>query len=623
MTEPNTNNLESLDATSPARAPGPAPAHPRTTESTQVETLNSVNHTVNNLGGATEADISATEPAVDPASVLLSLSWLGELTLNHIRRLHFPERQEPTVRRLLTRLKQHDPPLIQLRRRAVRVSAEAENGRAAHIQEPVTRPLPGVWSLTPSGHELVRRHAQYPLKDAKAQYQARAVGQRRKQILEHDLLLVDLVVKMIEVTRQWLSGIYVGHDLRLDPESPRPVMDGLIVLHFEEGPLPPGSVPWTKDRATPHERQARCAVEIDRGTEPIATIAAKAQAYQSVFTNERWYAWWQARYAQRPVILWVVPDEARLEAVRQTWMQAWPDGRFMIATVQGVAEDRWLRYDQGRTSQRGLFANLARTQALPTAPAALVARFSTAATSGGLSAPPSPAAYPADAAPASVTPEVRPSMAAPAPLIVIPMAQPERIIEMPRPEEYQLLPMKRGQRAVPLRWLCATLQWTLALAGLASMAACRLVIRWPNVTVGLSIATLMLALGIQMYQTHTFEMISWPVWPSYPALADKPMVPLTSVVPILEATPGAVCTTARVRTNVTTRAGKPLDVQWLNVRSKPSLDAQIVTVVSAGSVLVRLENRQDQSGMAWTRVQTSEGRQGWASAAYLETICPA
>jgi hypothetical protein len=623
MTEPNTNNLESLDATSPARASGPARAHPRRTESTQVETLNSVNHTVDNLGGATEADVSATEPAVDPAAVLLSLAWLGELTLDHVRRLHFPERREPTVRRLLARLKQHDPPLIQLRRRAARVSAGAGQRTATRTQEPVTRPLPGVWSLTPGGHELVRKHAQYPLKDTKAQYQARAVGNRRKQLLEHDLLLADLVVKMIELTRPCLSGIYVGHELRLDPDSPRPLMDGLIVLHFDGALILPGSVPWTKDLATPHERQVRCAIEIDRGTEPIATIAAKAHAYRNVFTNERWYAWWETRYGQRPVILWVVPDEARLQAVWHNWAQTWPEGWFTIATVADVTANCWHWYEQGRTTQRGLFANLGRTLArpVPTEPATLVTGFSTAATSGVLPAQPEPAARPAGVMSATVTPEVQPSVATPVPGIVIPPARPERIIEMPRPEEYGLMPTTRSRRTAILWWLWAALGWTLALTGLPLMTIWRLVTRWPNVTVGLSIAALVLAIGMQVEQIDAFRTIRWPAWPSYSTPPDATMLPLPQIAPIVEATPTPICTTARVKKTVITRLGKQVDVQWLNVRSTPSLEAQVVAVISAGSEVVRLEEAQDANGKRWAHVHASNGTQGWVSAAYLENNC--
>ena len=47
--------------------------------------------------------------------------------------------------------------------------------------------------------------------------------------------------------QQTLSGVYLEHEIRLDPERRRPLMDALIILTLGGEATPEHRVPWSRD----------------------------------------------------------------------------------------------------------------------------------------------------------------------------------------------------------------------------------------------------------------------------------------------------------------------------------------------------------------------------------------
>ena len=276
--------------------------------------------------------------------LLLSYAWCVELTLEHLHRLHYANRSKRTVQYALERLT--DAGWIERHER--HGTSRPLHSEKASTHSVPTR-LPAVWSLTMEGHAQIKGLEAYPAKETKTQYPAKAGKARGERLREHDLLLSELVVELIERGRErGLSGIFVGRELRLSVERPRPLMDALLLLHFHDIPCAPNVVPWTKDKATTQEQTLRYAVELDTGSEAIATVVKKAEEYAAIIRpdNRAWFDWWYPRYGARPFVLLVLPEnKSRFETVFEGWARAWPEGAWAMTTPGRLREDRWVVYD--------------------------------------------------------------------------------------------------------------------------------------------------------------------------------------------------------------------------------------------------------------------------------------
>ncbi len=212
-------------------------------------------------------------PAVtsaDVTSFLLGLAWLGELDRRQIQRLWFVDKSESTVEKALARL--HKEGLVARRTQSIR---DERRG--------VTVPQLARWSLTPTGHTRIRASDQYP---------ARPATPRQQRLIPHDARTTEAIVRLIEIGRRsLLGGIYVAHELQLNPKERRPVCDALVVMQFGSFDRP-NLVPWSSDPAIADEGRRRFAVEADNDTEPLAVIAGKAYAYRQLAEDDAWAAWW-------------------------------------------------------------------------------------------------------------------------------------------------------------------------------------------------------------------------------------------------------------------------------------------------------------------------------------------
>jgi hypothetical protein len=141
----------------------------------------------------------------------------------------------------------------------------------------------------------------------------RSIGLRTPQLLAHDRLVVETLTRMIELARPaGLSGVYVEREALLNPPSPKPRMDAVIVIRLDHRhPAPAAGVPWTAQASLPTERSYRFGLEIDNNTEGNNQIAVKALAYRHAAT-----AAWAQRPGAFPMPMWVTPRHERRDHVK-------------------------------------------------------------------------------------------------------------------------------------------------------------------------------------------------------------------------------------------------------------------------------------------------------------------
>lgn len=284
-------------------------------------------------------------PEDQETGVLLSLAYLGQLTLAQLARLLLTS--ERTIQRRLTQ----DADSLAKRGLIVRVDragARDENGMP-------TRGV-AIWRLTDEGHRSIRTHAQYPSNNLghDVQYPARPAAIRKGR-LEHDAMVAETVVCLVEAARaqgSGLSGVFARLELKLNPFHSAPWADALVVCHITPEQPISHPIPWTRDLPTGGERDWVFMVELDRATEPLATIGGKAREYATMMADKRWRRHWEERFGKRqPRILWVVPDARRCTQVQKVWQEVWPGGQWYITTFEELRNNYWQRF---RAGERGV-----------------------------------------------------------------------------------------------------------------------------------------------------------------------------------------------------------------------------------------------------------------------------
>lgn len=161
-----------------------------------------------------------------------------------------------------------------------------------------------------------------------------------------------LVMRIIELARPaGMGNLYLEREVLLDQQRKRPIMDGFIALRLGNPYNQDRRVPWSNDPRAPGEQRRRYALENDRKSKAYNVIFTKAISYQLTGTPQ-----WFERYGGLfPLVLWLVPDEARAALVMRAWQEAWPGGKWLITTDARLEEDRWTEYHAGQIRERGLF----------------------------------------------------------------------------------------------------------------------------------------------------------------------------------------------------------------------------------------------------------------------------
>jgi hypothetical protein len=228
-------------------------------------------------------------PDDQETAVLLSLAYLGQLTLAQLARLLLTS--ERTIQRRLTQ----DADSLAKRGLIVRIDRAGGSDDSG-------MPTRGValWRLTDEGHRSIRTHAQYPSNNLghDEQYPARPAAIRKGR-LEHDAMVAETVVCLVEAARTrggGLSGVFARLELKLNPFHSTPWADALVICHIAPEQLCPHPIPWTRDLPTGGERDWTFMVELDRATEPLATIGGKAREYATMMADQRWRRHWEERF---------------------------------------------------------------------------------------------------------------------------------------------------------------------------------------------------------------------------------------------------------------------------------------------------------------------------------------
>jgi hypothetical protein len=218
----------------------------------------------------------AGQPRLTPedqeTAVLLSLAYLGQLTLAQLARLLLAS--ERTIQRRLTQ----DNDSLAKRGLIARIDRAGGNGDGM--------PTRGVawWRLTEEGHRYIRTHGQFPSNNLghDEQYPARPAAIRKGR-LQHDSLVAETVICLVEAARaqgRELSGLFARLELKLNPFHSAPWADALVVCHTTQGQPDSHPIPWTRNRPT--------------GGDQVWSF---------------------------------VPSEQRGEQVQRVWQEIWPGGR--------------------------------------------------------------------------------------------------------------------------------------------------------------------------------------------------------------------------------------------------------------------------------------------------------
>lgn len=275
------------------------------------------------------------EGLLDPSEILSSLALLGEATKDDLLALHYPH---SPVRRIERRLQ----PLLRRGLVERRARYTFDKKRGAHG---VPVPAEHAYRLSEQGHALIANDPRYPVITGWDEYRSRLADTATGPAPEHDLLGTRAVAGLVVIARAYgLSGMFLRREQQFDPQARAPRIDMVLALHFGESELADGSFEWTKNPPTQREGARVLAVEIDRGTEALSIISGKAARYQEALCRRRTWDYWEEHYGQMPTVIWVAPSERRMRRIHETWLDAWPEGHWLMTTIERLESNRVLAY---------------------------------------------------------------------------------------------------------------------------------------------------------------------------------------------------------------------------------------------------------------------------------------
>jgi hypothetical protein len=264
--------------------------------------------------------------------VLRALAWVAPLTADQLRRMVAPAMLAVNFRdRMLQRLRNDG--LIESCFHYVPGGRLVGGGRL-----PPQR-VGRVWSLTKAGFASIAADDKAPPTPAIV----------RQTVVRHDLMLSEVVTRIIEWTRPILSSIYIEQEERLDTQRRRPIADAMLVVRYDPNGVLPGIIPWKSIPPTPDEAVRLYAIEIDRGTEEYAVTDEKATNYRRVRADPTFYERYGGMF---PMLLITVPTTTRLQRWHTGWKERWPNGAWLITTEASLARDEWFAHDRGQERLR-------------------------------------------------------------------------------------------------------------------------------------------------------------------------------------------------------------------------------------------------------------------------------
>jgi hypothetical protein len=282
--------------------------------------------------------------AAQEAALLRLLLRLEFVSARHIHTLIYPGVHRTTVWRTLNRL--HQERLIW--RKAV--GGQRVPGAAGRGGTPA-QATPHLYGLTPHGLEAVQACDDHPEALERAIVRDWKNPEVKLSQLAHDMLVIDWCVSALAEARQssLVQGVrcVLEYISVVDAEGkPRQRFDALFLLQFGEPnwkPRQPWTIPWaTVDH---HGGPQHClSIEVDRGTEKLATLMGKAIMYGDLTR----YGFYERGLGGPVLPVFLVPTTRRAAQIAREWRQGWPGGPGVIAPF-GPAQDSpygalWGRY---------------------------------------------------------------------------------------------------------------------------------------------------------------------------------------------------------------------------------------------------------------------------------------
>jgi hypothetical protein len=457
---------------------------------------------------------------------------------------------------------------------------------------------------------------------------ARPATPRQQRLIVHDLRTTEAIVRLIEIGRRSkLSGIYVAHELRLNPEEKRPICDALVVVQFGTFDQP-NLVPWSSDPVIEDEGQLRFAIEADNDTEPLGVIAGKARAYRRLDEDDAWAAWWMRQHGPLPIPLWVAPSEARATTIHNQWKRAWPDGKWIITTDAGFQRNELLKWEQHKEKQIALGFTRRQPQ-LPTPPTQPPAQpqqvVVPASPAPQQRAPAAPLPSVAPSQPATVSGSTSATMQAPAasPQPAPPRSSaPDAVTAQPLPPLPTVADYEAGRKLYSRRKPWLDISWKL-LCWFGSLLWTMLRLPW-RVLVAIArwcshldeetfFVAWRVSLAIALVAVPLYIWLAQPAWLLDPLHAALPPVGVVTeaappAAPLPDTTlPASGCPTARVT------------ARQVNLRAGPGREEMILRKLRLGELLTVRDCRgHEEDGYTWWQIVGEDGVEGWAATNWLE-----
>jgi hypothetical protein len=244
--------------------------------------------------------------------LLLALAWCAPLTTEQMYRLIAPPMAVRQMRRRLQGLES-----------AGMVRGQLAYRRDAGRKAPIC--IGKVYGCLAAGFHALPDDDRRPAQPAKV----------RHALLDHDLAVGELVSLVVARVRPVLSGITIEREVRLDAMKPRPRCDAILTIRH--------AVPWTTAPPADGETRTGWAIEVDRRTEARSIIREKAEAYKRIWADPAYYVGGR----RMPVPLWIVPDARRANAIVREWFAVWPEGRWLMTTVDRLPDLVFTEYRDG------------------------------------------------------------------------------------------------------------------------------------------------------------------------------------------------------------------------------------------------------------------------------------
>ena len=276
--------------------------------------------------------VSSTSPTNErDLAVLRSLGRFEFMHFSWLKTLHYPDLVASTAYRNLARLEAES--LIW------RIPGPVPGRTVRTIQ------APKVYGLTTEGLTHLASVDAEPDQGTLDRLSARdrrnlKVG---RTTLSHDLQAAWWCAMLITDVRKSrrLRDIY----LQVEYTTTNQRLDALLILRFwkamPKNPEPPApwSIPWwnTVDVHHDHLVSLAFALEIDRGTEPLKILLAKAVTYRDLTVSQGYH-----KQIGMPVIpLFLVPTPRRGGQIMTEWKDAWPDNPGIITLPHGAVHPTW------------------------------------------------------------------------------------------------------------------------------------------------------------------------------------------------------------------------------------------------------------------------------------------